>query len=87
MRPVSWAMCFHPGSCVSLSARSNQAMSGSRLSVIPASPAGVAAELTDHQVGTRFKNLHEFMARVRVPEGPTKTPDASARPLPRRAIR
>ncbi len=35
--------------------------------------SGVAAELTDHQIETRFKNLHEFMARIRVPEGHTKT--------------
>lgn len=34
---------------------------------------GVAAELTDHQVETRFKNLHEFMDRIRIPEGHTKT--------------
>ncbi|WP_433700979.1 ATP-binding protein [Nocardiopsis sp. CA-288880] len=35
--------------------------------------SGVAAELTDHQVESRFKKLHEFMALISVPEGHTKT--------------
>ncbi|WP_435112433.1 ATP-binding protein [Nocardiopsis synnemataformans] len=35
--------------------------------------SGVAAELTDHQVETRFKKLHDFMALIRVPEGHSKT--------------
>ena len=35
--------------------------------------SGLARELTDQQVETRFKKLREFMTRLRVPEGHTKS--------------
>lgn len=35
--------------------------------------SGLAVELTDSQVETRFKNLRDFMALIRIPEGHTKT--------------
>ena len=34
--------------------------------------SGLALELTDQQVETRFRKLREFMTRIRVPEGHTK---------------
>lgn len=34
--------------------------------------SGLALELTDQQVETRFKNLRDFMALIRVPDGHTK---------------
>lgn len=40
--------------------------------------SGLALELTDQQVETRFKKLSEFMARIRIPEGHTK-PSTSQR--------
>ncbi len=40
--------------------------------------SGLALELTDQQVESRFKRLSEFMARIRVPEGHTK-PSTSQR--------
>ena len=35
--------------------------------------SGLAQELSDQQVETRFKKLREFMTRLRIPEGHTKT--------------
>jgi uncharacterized protein YPO0396 len=35
--------------------------------------SGLALELTDQQVETRFRKLREFMTRIRVPEGHTKS--------------
>ena len=35
--------------------------------------SGLALELTEEQIEARFKNLSEFMARIRIPEGHTKS--------------
>lgn len=35
--------------------------------------SGLALELTDQQVETRFRKLRDFMARIRIPEGHTKS--------------
>ncbi|MHB1008957.1 MAG: ATP-binding protein [Propionibacteriaceae bacterium] len=40
--------------------------------------SGLALELTDQQIETRFKRLSDFMSRIRVPEGHTK-PSTSQR--------